>query len=277
MNSNMGKPRTWLVTGVSGGIGRAVAELALQQGDTVWGSLRQASQAAAFEALAPGRARALVMDVTQPAQIASAVAQVLAAGGLDVLVNNAGIGMVGAVEETSIDEARAVFETNVFGLLQVTQACLPTLRQQRSGHIINLSSGVGLQGMPGMPIYSASKHAVEGLTEALAAEVAPLGIRVSLVEPGAILTNFTGAGMIEAARKLPEYAAFSGYGRAGLAHYYQEQALPPETVAKVVLELASHPQPPLRRLVGEQVVAAAEARLLTQQQLLADSRPALAD
>jgi len=262
--------RTWITTGVSrGGIGRALAESVLASGDTVWGSLRQLAQAADFEAQAPGRAHALTMDVTRPEQVQAAMAQVLAAGPVDVLVNNAGIGMVGSVEETSMDEARAVFETNFFGLLQVTKAVLPAMRRRGRGHVINLSSGVGLQGLPGMSLYSASKHAVEGLSEALAAEVAGMGVRVSLVEPGAILTNFTGAGMIEAAGRMAEYAALSGHGRAGLAHYYQTQASAPAKAAAAVVELANHPSPPLRRLVGDDVAAFARGRLATLQELLA--------
>jgi len=262
--------RSWLITGVSGGIGRALAQQVLARGDTVWGSLRQAGQQAAFEALAPGRAFALAMDVTDAAQVQTGVARVLANGPLDVLVNNAGFGMVGAVEETSLAEARAVMETNFFGLLQVTQAVLPALRAQRRGHIVNLSSGVGLSALPGMPIYSASKHAVEGLSEALAGEVAALGIRVSLVEPGAVLTNFTGGAMLEAAQRLPDYAAVSGHGRAGLDHYYQQQAASPDDVARAIVALVDDPQPPLRTVVGLDVQASVRARHAAWQALIRD-------
>jgi len=257
--------RHWFITGVSGGIGRAIASAALARGDVVIGSLRRPEQQSAFESLAPGRAHAVLMDVTRPEQIAQAAdtwPQV------DILVNNAGIGMVGAVEETAADEARRVFEVNFFGLLQVTQAFLPGMRARRSGHIINISSGVGLSGLPGMPLYSASKFAVEGLSEALAGEVAAYGIRVSLIEPGAILSNFVGDAMLEAARRIPDYAPVSGHGRGGLAHYYQQQASTPEQVAAAVLEVADEKQPPLRRLVGADVRGAAENRLQSAQQLL---------
>ena len=151
-------------------------------------------------------------------------------------------------------------ETNFFGLLQVTQAVLPAMRRQRHGHIINISSGVGLVAMPGMPLYSASKYAVEGLSEALAGEVAALGIHVSLVEPGAVLTGFTGRGMLEAANRLPDYAQVSGHGRAGLAQYYQHQAASPDDVARAIIALVDEPKPPLRRIVGQDVQAMLQAR-----------------
>ena len=257
--------RIWLVTGASAGIGRAIAEAALARGDTVYGGLRRAEQFAPFEALAPGRAVALPLDVTRPEQIAEAAQRV---GRLDVLVNNAGIGMVGAVEESGLDQARAVFEINFFGALQMMQTFLPRLRQQKSGHIVNISSGVGLSAFPGMPIYSASKHALEGLSESLAGEVAALGIKVTLIEPGAIRTGFTGAGMIEAGNRLEAYAAISGHGRAGLEQYYQAQAASAEMVAQAVLEIVDAPQPPLRRLVGKDVPHSARTRLERMQELL---------
>jgi NAD(P)-dependent dehydrogenase (short-subunit alcohol dehydrogenase family) len=134
--------RVWLITGCSSGFGRAVADAALRCGDKVIGTLRRPEQFAEFEALAPGRAHALELDVAHPDQIARAVPAAIARyGRIDVLLNNAGYGMIGAVEETSLAEARAIFETNFFGMLQVTQALLPQLRQQRSGHIVNMSSG----------------------------------------------------------------------------------------------------------------------------------------
>lgn len=260
MSSLPAVPLTWLITGVSGGIGLALAQAALARGDTVWGGVRQPVQQDVFQRLSPGRSLAVVMDVTDRAQVRAGVARILAHGPLDVVVNNAGIGMVGAVEETGLDEARAVMETNFFGLLHVVQAVLPALRTQRRGHIVNISSGVGLVGLPGMPIYSASKHAVEGLSEALAGEVAALGIHVSLVEPGAVLTGFIGPGMIEAANRLPDYSEVSGHGRAGLAKYYEHQAASPEGVAQAIIALVEDPRPPLRCIVGEDVRAMLRVR-----------------
>ena len=258
--------RCWFITGVSaGGIGHAIAQAALSKGDIVYGTLRRKEQAAEFQALAPGRAHALLMDVTQPQQIAQAVAD---AGTIDVLVNNAGVGMVAALEETSPAEARALFESNVFGALQVIQAVLPQMRRRRAGRIINISSGVGLFALPGMALYSASKFALEGLTEALAGEVAALGIHVTAVEPGAILSNFVGPNMREAETKLPDYAQVSGHGRAGLAHYYESSASKPEAVAAAVTALADQSQPPSRCVVGADVQAALRMKFETMQSLL---------
>jgi NAD(P)-dependent dehydrogenase (short-subunit alcohol dehydrogenase family) len=192
---------------------------------------------------------------------------------IDVLVNNAGIGMVGAVEECSIDEARSVFEANFFGALRLIQAFLPRMRSQQSGRIINVSSGVGLMGMPGMPIYSASKQALEGLSEALAGEVAPFGIKVTLVEPGAVLSNFIGSGMLEAQHRLADYASFTGHGRAGLARYYETQAAKPEMVAQAVLAIADDPAPPLRKLVGTDVLQSARAKHEQMRSLIEAVKP----
>lgn len=269
MTSNDNKTRrTWLITGVSGGIGRALAENLLDCGDNVIGTLRQASQMTAFEALAPGRAHALLLDVTQSGQITTAVEQAIALyGRIDVLVNNAGFGMVGAVEETSLAEARAVFETNFFGTFQLTKALLPQLRQQGSGHIVNISSAAGICAVPGFGLYSASKFAVEGMTEALAAEVAPLGIKVSLVEPGAILTNFPSSSIAEVETKIAAYASISGHGRAGVQHYYEEQAQEPYVVARAVLDLVNSPQPLLRSVIGEDAMAGVRVKLEQLQSL----------
>jgi NAD(P)-dependent dehydrogenase (short-subunit alcohol dehydrogenase family) len=261
--------RTWLVSGVSGGIGRAIAAAALARGDTVFGGLRQPLQFAEFERLAPGRALPLQLDVTRNADVAAAAQRLEAHGRLDVLVNNAGIGMIGAVEESTLEQVRALFEINFFGALRLTQVLLPQLRRQRGGHIINMSSGVGLSAFPGMGAYSASKHALEGLSESLAGEVAALGIKVSLVEPGAIRTGFTGSAMLEGSNKLADYALVSGHGRAGLAQFYRDQASTPEAVAEAVLALASQAQPPLRRLVGRDVPHSARTRLERLQELLA--------
>jgi len=269
----MNTSRTWFITGVSSGIGRAVAEAVLARGEIVFGTLRKPAQIAEFEGIAPGRAHALELDVTSAAQIGRAAQHALAVGRIDVLVNNAGFGMVGAVEECSLDEARAIFETNFFGVLQLVKAFLPQMRRQQSGHIINISSGVGLMGLPGMPLYSASKHAVEGLSEALAGETAPFGIKVTLIEPGAVLTNFTGAALVEAQHRLPEYAAVSGHGRAGLAQYYQTQAAKSDTVAQAVLDVADDPHPPLRRLVGTDVLYAARTKQEQMQQLIEVAKP----
>ena len=187
----MSTSRVWFITGCSSGFGRAVAEAALARGDRVIGTLRKAAQCEEFERLAPGRAWAEQLDVRDASRI-ERVAQAAVAryGRIDIVFNNAGYGMLGAVEETSPEEARAIVETNFLGTFLVTRALLPQLRQQGGGHILNMSSGAGIGAVPGLGLYSATKFAVEGLSEALAQEVAAFGIRVTIIEPGAFNTGF---------------------------------------------------------------------------------------
>jgi NAD(P)-dependent dehydrogenase (short-subunit alcohol dehydrogenase family) len=175
--------QTWLITGVSGGLGREIALAAIARGDTVFGTVRKAKDADAFELLG---GQALVLDVTDEAAVRAGVAQAEAAAGrIDILVNNAGYGLVGAVEEASLDEVRAQFETNVMGPLAMLKAVLPAMRARRGGRIINITSVSGLAVWAGTGVYCASKWALEGLTQTLAAEVAELGIKVTNVAPAA--------------------------------------------------------------------------------------------
>lgn len=177
----------WFITGVSTGLGRSLAELLLAQGHIVVGTLRSAEAAQAFAALLPGRAHGLVMDVTDEAAVEAAVAQAEAlTGGLDYVVNNAGHGFTGAIEETSLAQARALFEVNVFGPMAVIKAVLPYLRARRRGHIINITPVSGLAAWNGTALYGASKFALECIGRTLAQEVGPLGITVTNVAPGGL-------------------------------------------------------------------------------------------
>jgi NAD(P)-dependent dehydrogenase (short-subunit alcohol dehydrogenase family) len=215
------RPCTWLITGVSSGFGRELARQALARGDTVAGTVRQPAQLAEFRALAPERARPYLLDVIDAAAVGAVVPQIVRdCGRIDVLVNNAGYGLVGLAEEVGDAEARRLFDTNFFGLLNVTKAVLPQLRAQRSGHIVNLSSMAGTLGIPGMALYCASKFAVEGLTEALAGEVRPLGIRVTIVEPGGFRTDFAGRSINQAECVLPDYADTAGGKVRGMLAAY---------------------------------------------------------
>jgi len=255
-------PRTWFITGVSSGIGRAIALAALQRGDRVIGTLRQAAQCAAFEAFAPGRAHAVILDVSEDARVSQVVDAAFAAHRrIDVLVNNAGFALLGSVEETAPDEARRVFDTNFFGLLAVTRACLPHLRRQGSGHIVNISSTVGLCGMPGTPLYSASKFAVEGLSEGLRAEVAPLGLKVTVVEPGAVNSAFPN-GAQEVRQRLPDvYPMLSGGITAdGLGQFYAATAADESFSVRAVLAAVDATDPPLRVLAGREAFEAARTK-----------------
>lgn len=255
--------RRWLITGVSSGFGRVLAQAVLARGEVVAGSLRDPAQLAAFEALAPGRAHGVVLDVTDAAQVTATVPQVLERlGGVDVLVNNAGYGLFGAVEETGEDEARRVMETNFFGTLRMVRALLPQFRRQGGGWIVNLSSLAGLIGIPGVGLYAAAKHAVEGLSESLALELAPFGIRVLLVEPGGFRTDFAGRSMAIVRQPLAEYDATpAGRTRGGIAQYSGHQPGDPAKAMATLIQVLDAPNPPLRLVLGADAMQAARAKL----------------
>lgn len=259
--------KCWFITGVSSGFGRELAAAALARGNRVIGTLRKPELIAAFEALAPGRAHALTMDVTDAAQIQAAVARATEiGGGIDVLVNNAGYGFVGAAEEATVAEVRQQFETNFFGLMQVTQAVLPQMRARRAGRILNLSSGAGVIASPGLAYYAASKFAVEGFSEALAGELAPLGIRVSILQPGGFRTQFSGGSFNQAARRIADYDATAGRMRAGFEQFNGRQPGDPAKAAQVMLELADMPEPPLRLVLGKDMLPRVRGKLQSSLQ-----------
>ncbi len=254
--TNSTLPRQWLITGVSSGFGQELARAALARGDVVVGTVRQPAQADRFEDLAPERAHAVVLDVTRGADVEPAVQRALArVGHIDVLVNNAGYGLFGAVEEVSDAEARAVMETNFFGALAVTRALLPHLRERRAGHIFNVSSVAGVIGFPGGGLYSASKFALEGLTEALAAELAAFGIRVTLVEPGGFRTSFSGGSLRMAARVIDGYADTpAAKTRASMSRYAGNEPGDPAKAALAIIAALEAPLAPLRLVLGADAV-----------------------
>src|SRR5580692_3975655 len=203
--------RVWFITGASTGFGRLLAQEVLKSGGKVVVTARKLDKVADLEAQYPQTAKAIALDVTNAGQVDSVVAQAIEKfGRVDVLVNNAGYGVAGAIEEVSEDEFMPMFETNVFGLLKVTKAFLPHLRKQRSGHILNISSIGGLIGGQGIGMYNATKFAVEGLSEALAAELAPLGIRVTVIEPGPFRTDFLGRSGVIAETRISDYDNTAG-------------------------------------------------------------------
>ena len=210
-----------------------------------------------------GRARAYRLDVTDAAAVERVVAQIAKdTGRIDVVVNNAGYGLVGMAEEVSEAEARRLLDTNFFGLLAVVRAALPQLRAQRSGHIVNISSTAGSVGIAGMALYSASKFAVEGLSEALAGEVGPLGIRVTIVEPGGFRTDFAGRSIGRSERVVADYAdTQAAKVRAMLDQYHGHQAGDPAKAAKAILQLVDAPAPPLRLALGPDALARLRSRL----------------
>ena len=240
-------PRVWLITGCSTGFGRVIAEQALAQGDKVIATARKADQIKDLEQLYPQTAKALTLDVTHKSEIENAVQEGLKAfGRIDVLVNNAGYGLTGSIEEISDKEIRDQFETNVFGLLNVTRAVLPILRKQRSGHILNISSLAGRLGIPTMGIYNGSKFALEGISESLASELKPFGIKVTIVEPGGFATDFSSRS-ISIAQIMPEYQFLHDEMDKYRRNFILGDTL---TGVKVILKAVEMAEPPLRLVLG---------------------------
>ena len=243
--------RVWFITGCSTGFGRVLAEEVLKAGGRVVATARRPEQIADLEQKYPERALALPLDVTREDSVESAVAAAIARfGRIDVLVNNAGYGVAGAIEEVSEAEFMPMFETNVFGLIRVTRAVLPQLRRQRSGHILNISSIGGVAASPGWGYYQGTKFAVEGLSEALAAELAPLGIRVSIIEPGPFRTNFLGSGVM-AAIQIADYDKTAGNARRYYVEQNGKQAGDPVRAAQAMIAVVESSEPPLRLLLGK--------------------------
>ena len=251
--------KTWMITGVSGGLGREIARAALERGDIVVGTVRKPEAVAALEALAPSRAHGVVMDVTDTAAVAAAVAKAEGVTGtLDVLVNNAGYGLVGAVEEASLDEVRAQFEVNVFGPLAVLKAVLPAMRARRAGRIINITSVSGLAVWAGTGVYCASKWALEGLTQTLAQEVAELGIRVVNVAPGGLRTDFATGSKTIVAGKLADYDGLARDAERIMADHAGHEPGDPAKAAQAVLTIADVDDPPMHLLLGEDALKYAD-------------------
>jgi NAD(P)-dependent dehydrogenase (short-subunit alcohol dehydrogenase family) len=250
VSSNNG-PLVWFVTGTSQGFGQEIVRVALSRGDYVIGTSRHPKKVAAMFESAADRLLAIYLDLGDDQQVKEAVAGAAERWGrIDVLVNNAGHGLLGAVEEAQDAEIAGVFETNVFGLLRVTRAVLPFLRKQRSGHIVNLSSIGGLVGLPGWGIYNATKFAVEGISEALAVELAPLGIGVTIVEPGPFRTDFLGGSLATVAKTISDYDQTAGKTRTYRDDNNGAQAGDPVRAAEVTVEAVVTNKAPLHLLLG---------------------------
>ncbi|MDR3746487.1 MAG: oxidoreductase [Acidobacteriaceae bacterium] len=251
MTNSTNEQKVWFITGTSTGFGRRLAEKVLHSGGRVIATARKVEQIADLARQYPDTARVFALDVTNPAQIDEVASDAIAAfGRIDVLVNNAGYGIAAGIEEATEAEFMPVFETNLFGLIRVTRAFLPQLRKQRSGHIVNLSSMAGLAGSPGWGYYNASKFAVEGFSEALAAEMAPLGVRVTIIEPGPFRTDFLGRSGVVAARSIDEYEETVGKTRA----YYHEQSGKqrgdPQKAVEAIIAVVESANPPLHLILG---------------------------
>jgi NAD(P)-dependent dehydrogenase (short-subunit alcohol dehydrogenase family) len=265
--------KTWFITGASRGFGARIARLALDQGDNVVATGRRAEAVVAALGEHP-RLLAQPLDVTDERQAREAAAAAVARfGQIDVLLNNAGFGLLGAVEEATAEEVERLYRTNVFGLLAVTRAVLPKMRAQRSGRILNISSIGGYRSGPGFGVYCSTKFAVEGLSEALHQELAPLGIFVTVVEPGYFRTDFLDASSLSvSSSRIDDYASTVGRVRNVAAGLNHEQPGDPDKLAKVLVAFADAPNPPVRLPLGSDTVAAIEAKHAADAAILAEWR-----
>jgi len=252
----------WLITGCSTGIGREIARAALEAGHSVVATARRVETVQGFVDEFGDRALAVPLDVTDKDQIADAVAAADAAfGGIDVLVNNAGHGYLSAVEEGEDAEVRRLFDTNYFGVVAMIKAVLPSMRARRSGHIVNISSMTGLVANPPNAYYSSTKFALEALTEALAAEVKPLGIKVTAIEPGAFRTDWAARSMKESSTPIGDYEEAVGTRKTLIKQFANHLPGDPRKVAAAVLMVTTLDEPPLRLLLGRDVLKAMRDRI----------------
>jgi len=267
----LNRPRTWLITGASRGIGRALIVELLARGEKVAATARNADDLAGLAVPGDGNFVALAMDVTDESTVAAARdAAVKTFGRIDVLVNNAGSGLIGAIEEVSQPEIQALFETNVFGPLRVIRSILPVMRAQKSGYIINIGSIAGRIGSAGSGLYCASKFAVAGISEALAAELAPLNIHVTVVEPGAIRSDFLGRSYRETPVQIDDYAETVGRRRQESRAMNGTQPGDPVKVARAIADLAGAVSKPLHLVMGVTAHERALAKCNQLGQELAD-------
>ncbi len=242
----------WFITGCSTGFGRELGKLVLDRGYRAVITARDPTKIRDLTAGHEGRALALKLDVTDKAEATEAVRYSEAVfGSIDVLVNNAGFGYVGAVEESEEAEVRALMETNFFGLARMIHAVLPGMRHRRRGSIVNISSIGGLVGFPGVGYYNATKFAVEGLSESLAKEVAPLGIKVLVVEPGPFRTDWAGRSLKKSSLQIPEYAGTAGAFRERITSRSGKQVGDPVRAGEAIIKALESGRPPLHLVLGQ--------------------------
>jgi NAD(P)-dependent dehydrogenase (short-subunit alcohol dehydrogenase family) len=251
MTTNSDSATVWFITGCSTGLGRALAQRVMQRGYRCVVTARDPKQIEDIASRYPQAALALALDVTHRGQLQDAIGKAQATfGSIDVLVNNAGYGYLAAVEEGDEQDVRAMFETNFFGLVAVTKSILPLMRARGRGHVINISSIGGLVGNPSSGYYNASKFAVEGLSQAMAKEVGPLGIRVTLIEPGPFRTDFQGRSIKVVKQPIAAYADTAAARRAALKQSSGKQAGDPVRAADAIIMVAQSDNPPLHLLLG---------------------------
>jgi NAD(P)-dependent dehydrogenase (short-subunit alcohol dehydrogenase family) len=254
--------KTFFITGVSSGFGHALAREALLCGHRVVGTVRSVAAVREFEALDPANAQARVLDVTDTASIDALVAEVESTfGPVDVLVNNAGYGHEGVLEESPLEEMRKQFDVNVFGAVAVTKAFLPYFRQRRRGHIINITSMGGFITMPGIAYYCGSKFALEGLSEVMGKELAPFGIAVTAVAPGSFRTDWAGRSMQRSPRDIADYDEVFDPIRQARQEKSGKQLGDPQKAARAILQLIESEKPPAHLLLGSDALSLVRAKL----------------
>jgi NAD(P)-dependent dehydrogenase (short-subunit alcohol dehydrogenase family) len=263
--------RIWFITGCSSGLGRALAGRVLARGQRVVATAREPGQLDEFVGAHPATCRALALDVTDDASVKDAIREAESAfGRLDVVVNNAGRGLIGALEEVSQEEIARNFDVNFFGTLRVIRAALPSLRAQRSGHIVNVSAAAAISNYAGFSIYGAAKCALEGVSEALGAEMAPFGIRITIVQPGPLRTDFIGRSLERAARRVDEYDGTSGKFARLLESMNGRQTGDPEKAADAIIAAVESDAPPLRLVLGKYAHDKLRKRIKASERELAE-------
>jgi len=262
----MSEKKVWFITGCSTGFGRELAKHLLENDYRVVVTARNADKVQDLVEINKENALAINLDVTDKAQVAHAVAKAEEHfGKIDVLVNNAGFGYFGAIEESDDAEVRSMFETNFWGLAEMTRAALPKMREEKSGTIVNISSIGGLVGFPGVGYYNATKFAVNGFSEALQKEVAPLGINVITVEPSGFRTDWAGRSANDATNKIEDYAETAGANQAAIRGYSGNQPGDPVRAAKAIVEAVESENPPLNLLLGRAALKNARLKIETLQ------------
>lgn len=271
-------PKTWLITGCSSGFGRAIAKSALAAGQRVIATARDVRSIADLER--EGSCHVMTLDVTEAAEIPKVMTEAAQQwGSLDVLVNNAGYGLIGAVEECGDDQIRRNFETNFFGPLNVIRAALPILRAQKSGHIVNISAAAAIANYAGFGIYGGAKAALELMSESLRAELAPLGIKITLVQPGPFRTDFIARGLEKAAAQIADYNASSGRFARLLESMNGKQPGDPARAAAEIVKMVLERDAPLHLPLGKYVIKKLrdKAAALTREAEKWESAAAAAD
>lgn len=254
----MSTQKVWFITGASRGLGYEITKAVLAASDKVVATARSMKDLSSIEKLSsPENVYVTLLDVTNEHQAKEAAGQAIEKfGRIDVLVNNAAYGMLGAVEESTDNEIRKMYDVNVFGLLHVTRAILPYMRKQRSGHVINISSGAGLCGGEGWGLYCSTKFAVEGITESLAPEIAPFGIHVTAIEPGFFRTNFLDAtSLVRSKTVIEDYSETVGKMRDFATQYNNNQPGDPAKLAQAIIRVANADHPPVHLPLGNDTLA----------------------